>query len=103
MKLDAGVELWFAWKEGDSSRLEQILKSLMGRDYTARLPSASWKFYVEKNHSTITKAIMLSNQWAAYVPVTWTESLCYHFDRGGGPPSLSPASISYRNFIIVTD
>jgi hypothetical protein len=103
MKLDAGVELWFAWKEGDSKKLEEILKPLLGINYTARLPSAAWKFYTEKNHSTITKAIMLSNEWSAYVAVTWTDSLCYRFHRNEGPPSLSPVSISYRNFVIVND
>jgi hypothetical protein len=103
MKLDAGVEIWFAWQEGESKTLCSTINNLIGTGYKARLPSALWKFYTEKNESVIIRAIMLSNEWSIYIPLTWTDGARYRFARGGGPPQLEQSGCSYRNYIIVTD
>lgn len=103
MKLDASVDLWFAWQEGNAEALRDKVASLIGSGYSARLPSAPWKFYTEKNESVIIKTIMLCNEWSIYIPVNWTDSTHYRFVRNGGPPRLEQSSFSYRNYIIVTD
>jgi len=103
MKLDAGVEIWFAWQEGESKTLCSKINALIGAGYKARLSSAPWKFYTEKNESIIIRAVMLSNEWSIYIPLTWTDSALYRFTRSGGPPQLEQSILSYRNYIIVTD
>jgi hypothetical protein len=103
MKLDAGIEIWFAWQEGDSNALCSRINTLISTGYKARLPSAPWKFYTEKTESIIIRTIMLSNEWSIYMPVNWTDSTLYRFTRSGGPPQLEQSRFSYRNYIIVTD
>jgi len=103
MKLDASVDIWFAWQDGNAEALRYRIASLIGSGYHARLPSAPWKFYTEKNESVIIKTIMLSNEWSVYAPVDWTSSIHYRFTRCGGPPRLDQSSFSYRNYIIVHD
>lgn len=103
MKLDAGVQIWFAWQEGDQNAVALKVRELIGSGYKARLPSASWQFYTEQSESIIIKTIMLSNEWWLYFPLSWTDSAHYHFLRRGGPPQVEKAALSYRNYIIVTD
>lgn len=103
MKLDENMQIWYAWQEGNSSKLALLIRDKLGPEYTARLPSARWKHYNEKSKSIIIKALMLANDWSMYMPLNSTASLYWAFTREGGPPAVSIGKLPYRNYIVITD
>lgn len=101
MKLTWATEAWYAWQEGDQKKLSSILSQNISSSLKGRIPSTKWGYASMSDYNEILYAIMLSNKWSVYKPLTLVKSTCWVFCRDGGPPSASKADFPYRDYVII--
>lgn len=102
MKLDIPLDIWYAWQEGNKSKLEHLLIKFFTGPCSATIPSVAWGYQTTSDYKFIIDVIMISNKWTAFKFRDVISSYSWRFERNRLPYS-DTAALPYRDFIIVSN